>query len=100
MSSSATRLPRDRDDHRSAAVDCTESLLGRRVLSSDAWAWFVVAAMMVLCTVATRYVANHFAMTTDTYALLSSKLPWRVRQAQFNRAFPQDGSGIVVVMAK
>jgi hypothetical protein len=37
-------------------------------------------------------------MTTDTYALLSPKLPWRVRQAAFNVAFPPEGSDIVVVI--
>src|SRR5437879_13887543 len=37
-------------------------------------------------------------MTTETYALLSPKLPWRLRQAAFNAAFPQDESNIVVVV--
>jgi hopanoid biosynthesis associated RND transporter like protein HpnN len=46
----------------------------------------------------TRFVADHFAMTTDTYSLLSPKLPWRVRQAAFNAAFPSEGSDIVVVV--
>src|SRR6516165_9537234 len=46
----------------------------------------------------THYVTRHFAMTTDTYALLSPKLPWRVRQAEFNAAFPPESSDIVVVV--
>ena len=98
MNSSASRLPGGRvNDPSAAGVDCKSSRVGRRG-SSGAWAWLVVAAVTVLCTVATKYVVSHFGMTTDTYALLSSKLPWRVRQAQFNRAFPQHGSGIVVVI--
>jgi len=44
------------------------------------------------------YVAHHFAMSTDTDALLSRKLPWRVRQAAFDAAFPQSDSDIVVVI--
>ncbi|MBV9317765.1 MAG: MMPL family transporter, partial [Gammaproteobacteria bacterium] len=32
------------------------------------------------------------------YALLSPKLPWRVQQAAFNAAFPQESSDIVVVV--
>src|SRR6516165_843164 len=46
----------------------------------------------------THYVTGHFAMTTDTYALLSPNLPWRVRQAEFNAAFPPESSDIVVVV--
>jgi hopanoid biosynthesis associated RND transporter like protein HpnN len=45
-----------------------------------------------------HFVSGHFAMTTDTYALLSPKLPWRVRQAEFNKAFPPESSDIVVVV--
>src|SRR5215469_15255149 len=45
-----------------------------------------------------HYVTGHFKMTTDTYALLSPKLPWRVRQAEFNVAFPPESSDIVVVV--
>ncbi len=45
-----------------------------------------------------RYVARHFAMTTDTSVLLSPELPWRVRHAEFNAVFPPDSSDIVVVV--
>jgi hopanoid biosynthesis associated RND transporter like protein HpnN len=44
------------------------------------------------------YVMGHFAMTTETNALLSPKLPWRVQQAAFEAAFPPEGSDIVVVI--
>ena len=37
-------------------------------------------------------------MTTDTETLLSAKLPWRVRQAAFDKAFPSAGSSLVVVV--
>jgi uncharacterized protein len=50
-------------------------------------AWIVVAVVIILCVAMTHYVTGHFAMTTDTDALLSPKLPWRVRQAAFNAAF-------------
>ena len=61
-------------------------------------AWLIVAAVSVLSVAMTHYVTRHFAMTTDTYALLSPKLPWRVRQAAFDAAFPQGSSDIVVVI--
>jgi hopanoid biosynthesis associated RND transporter like protein HpnN len=63
-----------------------------------AHAWLLVAIVSILCVAMTRYVTGHFAMTTDTYALLSPKLPWRVRQAAFNAAFPPEGSDIVAVV--
>jgi len=74
------------------------SLIGRIVGLCVRRAWFVVAVAMVLCALMTRYVASHFAMTAETSALLSPRLPWRVRQAAFDAAFPQDGSKIVVVI--
>jgi uncharacterized protein len=79
------------------AVKLDESLIARVVAVSAAHAWIVVAMVAILCGVTTQYVMSHFAMTTDTAALVSSKLPWRVRQAAFDRAFPQNGSVVVVV---
>jgi hopanoid biosynthesis associated RND transporter like protein HpnN len=61
-------------------------------------AWSIVVLAILLSAAITAYVVGHFAMTTDTYALLSPKLPWRVRETAFNVAFPPDGSNIVVVV--
>jgi hopanoid biosynthesis associated RND transporter like protein HpnN len=74
------------------------SRIGRLVGWSVAGAWIVVAVVIIVCAVMARYVTREFAMTTDTYALLSPKLPWRVQQAAFNAAFPQETSDIVVVV--
>ena len=74
------------------------SLIGRLVGLSVARAWIVVTVIVILCVAMAHYVTRHFAMTTDTYALLSPKLPWRVRQAEFNKAFPAESSDIVVVV--
>jgi uncharacterized protein len=74
------------------------SLIGRLVGLCLAHAWIVVTGAIILCLALTDYVSGHFAMTTDTYALLSPKLPWRVRQAAFDAAFPQDSADIVVVV--
>jgi uncharacterized protein len=63
-----------------------------------AHAWAVVILIILLCMAMMRYVGAHFAMTTDTNALLSPKLPWRVQQAAFNAAFPPESSDIVVVV--
>jgi hopanoid biosynthesis associated RND transporter like protein HpnN len=73
-------------------------LIARLVELCGAHAWILVAVVIILCAAMADYVTGHFAMTTDTYALLSPKLPWRVRQADFNLAFPPESSDIVVVV--
>jgi uncharacterized protein len=74
------------------------SLIASLVGSSVARAWIVVTVVVILCVVMAHFASTHFAMTTDTYALLSPKLPWRVRQAEFNKAFPSESSDIVIVV--
>jgi len=73
-------------------------VIARLVGLCVARAWIVVAAAAVLCAAMTHYVTRHFALTTDTRALLSPDLPWRIRQAAFDAAFPQDAANIVVVV--
>lgn len=82
----------------SATVKPKHSLIARLVELSAARAWTVATVAIVLCVAATLYVASNFAMTTDIDNLLSSKLGWRMRQADFDKAFPSDGSNLVVVI--
>jgi hopanoid biosynthesis associated RND transporter like protein HpnN len=79
-------------------VSLKSPLIVRPVGWCLAHAWLVVTATLILCVAMTHYVASHFAMNTDTYALLSPDLPWRVRQAAFNAAFPPERADIVVVV--
>ena len=81
-----------------APASVTASLIVRIVGRCVAHAWIIVSAVIILCVAMAHYVTTHFAMNTDTYALLSPKLPWRVRQAVFDTAFPQDNANIVVVV--
>jgi uncharacterized protein len=74
------------------------SLIVRIVGACVARAWMVVAFLIILCIGMGYYVAHHFAMSTDTDALLSRELPWRVRQSVFEAAFSQNNSDIVVVV--
>jgi len=82
----------------STPVSVTASLIVHVVGRCVAHAWIIVTAVIILCVALAHYVTTHFAMNTDTYALLSPKLPWRVRQAAFDAAFPQDNADIVVVV--
>ena len=53
---------------------------------------------LVQVAVVTAYTVRHFAMSTNTYVLLSPKLPWRMRETEFYAVFPQAGPPIVVVV--
>ena len=82
----------------SPPVSPQPALIASLVRLAVARAWIVATVVVILCVVMIHFVSGHFAMTTDTYALLSPKLPWRVRQAEFNKAFPPESSDIVVVV--
>ncbi len=58
----------------------------------------MLALGLLLGAVAAFYAVSHFAMSTDTAQLLSSKLPWRQREIAFDHAFPPNGSRIVIVV--
>ncbi len=44
------------------------------------------------------FAVTHFSMSSDTEGLISPKLPWRQREAAFNRLFQADSGRIVVVI--
>jgi uncharacterized protein len=74
------------------------SLTARLVSLCADRAWIVLFLALALVTTATAYALGHFAMSTNTYALLSPKLAWRIRETAFNTLFPQAGPEIVVVV--
>jgi uncharacterized protein len=53
------------------------------------YAWLVVAVALLLTVASSWYAATHFAMTTDINKLISNDIPWRQREAAFEKAFPQ-----------
>ncbi len=82
----------------SAPVSLKPSLIVRLVGVCVARARIVVAFLIILCIGMGYYVTHHFAMSTDTDALLSREFLWRVRQEAFEAAFSQNNSDIVVVV--
>ena len=76
------------------------------IVSSIGWwiewaarrARLVVSAAAIIAAVAGAYAATHLRMETDTNALLSSDLPYRKTQESFDKAFPQLGDNIVIVI--
>ena len=74
------------------------SVIARLVAFSADRAWAVVGASLVLTVLAVMYAGSHFAMTTDTDKLISSKLPFRQREAAYNKLFPEQGDQVAVVV--
>src|ERR1700722_6241711 len=53
------------------------------------YAWPVIAFSILLAVASSWYAATHFKMTTDINQLISPNIPWRQREAAFEKAFPQ-----------
>ncbi|HVX36032.1 MAG TPA: MMPL family transporter [Hyphomicrobium sp.] len=60
--------------------------------------WLTIVLAMALTAGAVTYITSHFAITTDTSQLISSKLDWRQREQQFDAAFPQHSDTIEIVI--
>ncbi len=58
----------------------------------------VVVAGLLLGVLAGFFAATHFKMNSDTAQLISHDLPWRQRQAAFDKLFPQNDNLIVTVV--
>lgn len=57
----------------------------------------VISALLTMLGAAT-YVVTHFALTTDTAALISPTVEWRKQEAAANAAFPQFKDASLVVI--
>src|SRR5579872_193896 len=75
------------------------SLGGRLAGFSALRPWPVVVVALVLGVAAAGYAATHFAMSTDTNKLVADDLPFRERQAAFDKVFPTQGQTVVVIDA-
>lgn len=58
----------------------------------------ILIAVAAIVVVSLFYIASHFAMTTDTAALISQSVEWRRDEAVIDRAFPQRGDSTLVVI--
>jgi hopanoid biosynthesis associated RND transporter like protein HpnN len=80
------------------AIGAQSSLVERWVAACCRRARLVVVITLALAAGALAYAATHFAMTSDTDNLLSTHLPYRVREAAFSALFQPEGDQIVVVI--
>src|SRR5262245_2073868 len=58
----------------------------------------VIAIMVLLAIVAGIYAARHFAIDADVNKLISQDLPWRQREAAFDKLFPPKEETILAVI--
>jgi hopanoid biosynthesis associated RND transporter like protein HpnN len=79
-------------------VTAKPTAIARLVAFSTDHAWAVVIGGLALAVLAVLYAASHFAMTTDTDKLISSKLPFRQREAAYGKLFPDVGDQVVIVI--
>jgi uncharacterized protein len=65
----------------------TRSPIVRIVEFCTRYPWRVLISGAVIAVAAGFYAADHFAITTDVNNLLSSRLPWRERAAEYDKVF-------------
>jgi uncharacterized protein len=70
----------------------------RVVRFSRRHALWVVLAAVTLTVIGGYYAVTHLSVDTDTDNLIDPNLPWRQREQDFDRHFPQFTSLIVVVL--
>ena len=74
------------------------SWIPRAVAASIRRPWMTLLAALVIALIAGAYAATHFAMTTDTEALISPKVEWRRQAAAMDAAFPQHTDVLLLVV--
>jgi hopanoid biosynthesis associated RND transporter like protein HpnN len=60
--------------------------------------WTVVVVALILATASGVYATRNFAISTDINRLISPDLPWRQREAAYEKAFPGPFTSILVVV--
>jgi hopanoid biosynthesis associated RND transporter like protein HpnN len=73
-------------------------LLPRIVDTACRRPWQVLTLALLLAIGALAHVASHFAMTTDSSALISPAVDWRLNERRMDAAFPQNGDSIAIVI--
>jgi len=62
------------------------------------WPWAVIVFSLLLAAGGAWYTTQNFAMNTDSEQLIDAKVGWRMRQARFDAAFPQQSNLTVAVI--
>src|ERR1700676_5069224 len=72
--------------------------IARVVAASVRGAVVIILICVVGGVLLGTYAVTHLSVDTDTNDLISPDLPWRKREAEFDRAFPQNVDLLAVVI--
>ena len=75
-----------------------ENFIARIVESSRSHAAILVAVLLALTVAGGIYSARNITIDTDLDKLISQDLPWRQREAEMDKAFPQNVDLLVAVI--
>ncbi|HUK60033.1 MAG TPA: MMPL family transporter [Stellaceae bacterium] len=75
-----------------------EKTVAALVETSRRYAVPLVLALLVLSILGAYFTASHLSFNTDFDKLISADLPWRQRDAEMDRAFPQNTDLLAVVV--
>jgi uncharacterized protein len=77
-------------------------MIGRAIARLVEISMRTALAVVIICLVGGvllgAYAVTHLSVDTDTNDLISPELPWRKREAEFDRAFPQNVDLLAVVI--
>jgi hopanoid biosynthesis associated RND transporter like protein HpnN len=62
------------------------------------FAYGTIALALVITGLAVYYTGDHFAINTDITKMISSDIPWRQREIEFNRLFPNRNGGYILAV--
>ncbi|HKB95540.1 MAG TPA: MMPL family transporter, partial [Rhizomicrobium sp.] len=74
------------------------TIIERIVAFCCRWPWAVIAVSLLLAAGTAWYTSQNFAMNSDSEQLIDAKVGWRMRQARFDAAFPQQTNLTLVVI--
>src|ERR1700684_2768423 len=75
-----------------------KNFIARIVESSRSHAAILVAVLLALTVAGGIYSARNITIDTDLDKLISQDLPWRQREAEMDKAFPQNVELLVAVV--
>ncbi len=75
-----------------------EKAIAALVEASRRYAAPLVLGLLLLSILGAYFTASHISFDTDFDKLISADLPWRQREAEMDRAFPQDTDLLAIVI--
>ena len=75
-----------------------EAIFDRLVRISLVWRKSILVVIVLIAALSGVYVTHHFGIDSRSENLISASIPWRQRQIEYDRAFPQNDNLTLVVI--